>query len=209
VCGGAALVAKRLWDYFGRGHVRAHTGHPDKDLSDYLFFLVPLALLVAFVGLWRSASGATQAGKANLRVGLLGGVLQSLGEFGEAWLPHGIPWGIVGGSGLLLMSSSLVGLGLGSLRRKGLSSGGLLPLLLGLLFPLQMTAIMLPYHLWGDEFLAAQAGLAVTVVFGLSWVALGLVLWSGPGSVKAPGEAAPGPPSGSSEASASPVPRGC
>jgi hypothetical protein len=39
-----------------------------------------------------------------------------------------------------------------------------------------MTAIMLPYHLWGDASLAAQAGLAVAVAFGLGWMWLGCVL---------------------------------
>jgi hypothetical protein len=176
LCGGGLLAGKRLWDYFGRGRVRAHTGYPDMDFTDYVYFLAPLLLLAAFVQLWRWAGGTAQVGRANLGVASLGAALQALGEFGEAWIPHGIPWGLVGGAGLILMSVSLIWLGLGTLRRMGVQSGSLLPLLLGSLIPVQMTAIMLPYHLRGDEVPAARAGLTVAVLSGVGWVLLGYVL---------------------------------
>lgn len=137
------------------------------------------------MGLWHSAGGKTQSDNANLGVALLGGGFQALSEFGEAWFPHGMPWGLVGAMGFILMSVALIWLGLGVLRRKGNPSLGLLSLLLGLLVPLQIAAIMLPYHLWGDKSLAAQAGLAVVVMFGLAWMFLGYVLWTQPSTVGA------------------------
>lgn len=175
--GGALLVTKRFWDYFGRGHVKAHTGYPVKDVSDYLFFLVPLLLLVALVGLYRHYStGTGQFGKVSLRMAIIGGALQAIGEFGEAWFYEAMTWGLVGGIGLMLMGISLIFFGVEALMRRTLPHWRALPLILGLLVPLQMAATMLPYHLWGDEVLAAQAGLAVVVLFGLGWMLLGYVI---------------------------------
>jgi hypothetical protein len=133
-------------------------------------------MLGAFAALWRSGRSASRLGNSIMAVALVGGCLQALSEFGEAWAPHGFAWGLVAAAGLFLTCVALIWLGIRPLRGQGVQMKTVVPLVLGAMIPVQMIAVMLPYQLWRDERLSALAGLVVTMVYGAGWIFLGVLL---------------------------------
>lgn len=174
VLGGVLLALKYLWDYLGRGRTQMHVGYRATGVEDYLFFLVPLLLLVGLLGVrHRNAAAPSQPGRRGLVAAMIGSGLWALGDLGEAWIYEGFTWGLLMLLGWLLLAGGLVAFGTAALRAKALPRRmGLVAIGLGVL-PVANVVVML---LRGSEPVDAAPNLALMVLFGLGWVLLGPVL---------------------------------
>ncbi|MDQ4127424.1 MAG: hypothetical protein M3151_05675 [Actinomycetota bacterium] len=176
--GGALWAAKAFYD-------RNDAPPWPTDATDTLFLVVPLLFLVGLVGLYARCRGRlrewetiSSVASAVAVVGLLGsafGYLSTVLEVGPAWRPE-ISWWVYF-FGFFLMNLGLVFLGNSILQTGLLSRLSVLPLLTGalgiLLVPLGEASSSLPAFFYPT--------LTLWVLYGLGWIALGCVLYSGEG----------------------------
>ncbi len=133
-----------------------------------------VCFLIGVVGLY-----ARQRAGWLARTGLVAGVLAALvGAIGAFFNV----WGFFGG-GVMLLTLGMVLLGIASLRNRALRRWNALPLVVGLWPPL-LFELTNPYHAPGNAMPWAQP--AALLIYGLGWVALGYVLWSGAGKTATP-----------------------
>jgi hypothetical protein len=137
------------------------------DLMDALYFLAPLLMLVGLVGVHARYSsqimGMGRTGFVNCFIGL---ALLIVG------FASGLSFGVeeamrISSFGFLILAFGLVLLGLEVLKAAALPRWNFLPLAMGLLVPLSVIS--------GDAVLLRAP---LSVLFGLGWVLLGLVLLS-------------------------------
>ncbi len=171
----AAVLGGLLWDakiiYMinesdGAGQYR-------QDLTDTLLFVVPLLLLAGFVGLYVHCRG--RLGEQE-NLALAGFILGSVGLAGASvwsglWA-LGVVSDVLKGlwGGLLFVAIGLMMLGGYILQAGLLGRWKAVPLIVGVI---GILAVAMPP--WNS------VGVAAWGLFGLAWVALGYVLWSGEG----------------------------
>ncbi|MBA2344633.1 MAG: hypothetical protein H0V83_06090 [Rubrobacter sp.] len=163
VLGGALWIAKVLYEM---NDVTTYA----RDITDYMFFVVPLLLLVGLAGLY--ALDVRRAGQRG-RVFLAGFLMGALGLMGIS-LSFGLwtlgtlsdlLWGIM--IGLLPLGLGLMILG-GSIIESGtLGRAKALPLVMGFM---SILALALPP--WN------VAGVTVWALSGGGWVVLGVAIWA-------------------------------
>jgi hypothetical protein len=154
------------------------------DITDTLFFVVLLLFLAALAGLYARSRGRlgewetlSFMGFVAGSIGLMGsivGLLTGMLEVGPSWW-LGISWWMFV-FGFFVMNLSLLLLGNSVIQSGALVRWRGLPLAIG--------ALGILLILIGDppnSSLGVHPTLALWMVFGLAWVGLGYVLWSGEG----------------------------
>jgi len=113
---GVLMIGKRLWDYFGRGHVLEPYDYPEYDALDYYFFLVPVLVLGVLVGLYSHfGKHINWLGRGGLGAAMFGSTFWAFGTYWAARFSG--PMGLVGAVGALLLSIGLILFG-NTLRRR-------------------------------------------------------------------------------------------
>jgi hypothetical protein len=159
----AAMLGGGLWSLKSVADVvtGAH------DITDALFFVVPLLLLVGLVSLHiRYGGHAAGIGRAGFTQSFIGLALLAVGLLAESLFGSGAA-GQITSFGFLVLALGLVLLGFGTLRHEALPRWNFLPLMMGVLILLSVVA--------GD---AVWLRVAISALFGLGWVLLGAVLLS-------------------------------
>ena len=169
VLGGLLWDAKIIYMIYESNSARQYL----QDLTDALLFVVPLLLLVGLVGLYVHCRG--RLGELET-LSLVGFILGSIGLAGASvwsglWA-LGVVSDVLKGlwGGLLFAAVGLMLLG-GSIVQAGLlGRWKAVPLIVGIMGILAVA--MPPWNF---------VGVAAWALFGLTWVALGSVLWLGEG----------------------------
>jgi hypothetical protein len=169
VLGGLLWDAKIIYMIYESNSDRAYP----KDLTDALLFVVPLLLLAGLAGLYVHCRG--RLGEQE-NLALAGFILGSVGLAGASvssglWT-LGIVSDVLRGlwGGLLFVAIGLMMLGGYILQAGLLGRWKAVPLIVGVI---GILAVAMPP--WNS------VGVAAWGLFGLAWVALGYVLWSGEG----------------------------
>ena len=161
--GPVAMLGGALWSLKAVGD---EVMGPD-DITDTLFFVVPLLLLVGLVTLHARYGGRTAGiGRAGFTQSFIGLALLAVGILAESLLGPGVA-GPITSFGFLVLALGLVLLGFGTLRNDALPRWNFLPLMMGVLILLNVVV--------GD---AVWLRVAISALFGLGWVLLGYVLLS-------------------------------
>ncbi len=169
VLGGLLWDAKIIYMIYESNSDRAYP----KDLTDALLFVVPLLLMAGLAGLYVHCRG--RLGEQE-NLALAGFILGSVGLAGASvssglWT-LGIVSDVLRGlwGGLLFVAIGLMMLGGYILQAGLLGRWKAVPLIVGVI---GILAVAMPP--WNS------VGVAAWGLFGLAWVALGYVLWSGEG----------------------------
>jgi len=161
--GGAFWVGKVLYEM-------NETTTYARDITDYMFFVVPLLLLAGLTGLYalvaRRAEQGGQGALSGFFLGALGlvGISVSFGLW-TLGMVSDVLWGILIGLlpvalGMLILGGSVIGSGV-------LGRAKALPLILGFV---SLLALALPP--WNI------AGVGVWASLGLGWILLGIAVWA-------------------------------
>jgi hypothetical protein len=160
--GAAAAVGGALWSL----KIVFYGPEPGGAFADLLFFLLPILFGAGLVGLYARYSGEMAGeGNAGFVQSFAGLTLLTAGLFADLTL------GLEGTTriisfGFIILTLGLVILGFAMLKNEPLPMWNFLPLALGLLTPLNI--------LIGD---APLIQLAISVAFGLGWLALGTLVF--------------------------------
>lgn len=185
--GGVLFSGKVLWNMV---YIRPSYA---TDVTDLLFFLSPLLLLIGLAGFCTlCAQRYGTLGKVGCVVSLSGLAIGTVGSLVGVWIE---PLGLAYWLGFRFLCIGLVLLGAATIKAKVLPGGwAALPLTLGFLglgralfmfFAVTMGSTSLDAPEAGDElgtFLSSWAGTLTSVLgllFGLGWLCLGYALWAG------------------------------
>jgi len=162
ILGGALWIAKVLYE------MNDETVYA-RDITDYMFFVVPLLLLVGLTGLYalggRRSGQRGQGGLIGFFLGVLGLLAISV-SFG-LWtlgMVSDVLWGIL--LGLLPLALGLLILGGSIIESGALGRANALPLVLG--FVSILALILPPWNV---------AGVVVWALLGGGWSLLGIAIW--------------------------------
>jgi len=163
IVGGALWVGKVLYE------MNDETVYV-RDITDYMFFVVPLLLLAGLTGLYalggRRSGQRGQGGLIGFFLGVLGLVAISV-SFG-LWtlgMVSDVLWGIL--LGLLPLALGLLILGGSIIESGALGRAKVLPLILG--FVSILALILPPWNV---------AGVVVWALLGGGWILLGIAIWA-------------------------------
>lgn len=160
--GAAGAVGGALWSL----KVAIDGPRPGDGIADALFFLLPILFGAGLAAVYARYSGTMGGeGNAGFVQSFVGLVLLAAGLFTDLTLGMENTTRIVS-FGFLILTLGLVLLGFAMLKIEPLPALNFLPLALGLLTPLNI--------LVGD---APFIQLAISVVFGLGWLALGTLVF--------------------------------
>src|SRR5918994_302417 len=185
--GGALFSGAVLWNMT---NIRPSNA---TDVTDFLFFLAPLLLLIGLAGFCTLlAQPYGTLGKLGCFLNLSGLAVGTIGSLVGVWIE---PLRLAYWLGFRFLCIGLVLLGVATIKAQALPGGwSALPLALGLVglgrtlfmfFAVTMGSTGLNAPEAGDElgtFLSSWAGTLTSVLgllFGLGWVCLGYTLWAG------------------------------
>ncbi len=177
--GAASILAGALWIVAlpALGEVLPQISHAG---GHVLIAITALLSLLALAGAYARCAGPSgRAGKSGLVLGLLGTALVTLGNFLEGLWGIGVGWGLF----MLGMLALFVGLLVfsGAVLRAGvLPRWSVWPFVMSAATLLSLLLVSMTFNISASESSSFNLlPLLLLSVFGLGWMALGYVLWSG------------------------------